>query len=459
MVRRASRDRACPSGDRRAKMSAPSRSHLRVRSSCPSLSSTLREARHDQGAARRSRTRPAESWPEGNWFMKVAPRLLLAMLALLGSAGCRTASTGPVASNRPPELRPRPTFDLDAFIAEHNENAERIRSLEARPSISVKIGPPGEVQGGGVDGRLALERPRNFKLELYHIRSTVADIGSNDDRFWFWFQNKKDKSVYVCDYADLSSTSLAVTYQPDWIAEALGLKTITPDEAAQVKTRPGPQPGTTALIFPATRSGSQSYSRIMLVSDQTRKVYDFRVFAADGKTMIAQATIKKYRESSGLGIGGIGRARPANLFHPREHHPRVETRTARPGCGAQGRQGQSVRRVPPHGAFRRADARRICPGQSGRGCPEQGIRGLDGRPGDHSRPRISPSPAAWPTAPDPGRCRGGQDVAEGGAGGDQECPAPAGPRPGRDWCPGSARPDEPRGETALATSPSPSMER
>ena len=236
--------------------------------------------------------------------MKVAPRLLLAMLALLGAAGCRTASTGSMATNRPPELRPRPTFDLDEFIAEHNENAERIRSLEARPSIGVKIGPPGEVQGGGVDGRLALERPRNFKLELYHIRSTVADIGSNDDRFWFWFQNKKDKSVYVCDYADLSSTSLAVTYQPDWIAESLGLKTITPDEAAQVKTRPGPQAGTTALIFPATRSGSQTYSRVMIVSDQSRKVNEFRVFAADGKTMIAQATIKKYRDLPVSGSAG-----------------------------------------------------------------------------------------------------------------------------------------------------------
>ena len=114
--------------------------------------------------------------------------------------------------------------------------------------------------------------------------------------------------MYVCDYADLSSTSLAVTYQPDWIAEALGLKTITPDEAAQVKTRPGPQPGTTALIFPATRAGSQTYSRIMIVSDQTRKVNDFRVFAPDGKTMIAQATIKKYRELPVSGSSGIGRA-------------------------------------------------------------------------------------------------------------------------------------------------------
>ena len=38
---------------------------------------------------------------------------------------------------------------------------------------------------------LAVERPRNFKLELSHSMSTIADIGSNDERFWFWFQNKQ----------------------------------------------------------------------------------------------------------------------------------------------------------------------------------------------------------------------------------------------------------------------------
>jgi hypothetical protein len=228
--------------------------------------------------------------------MKLAPRLLLALLALLGAAGCRTASTGSLAQRRPPEVRPQSTFDLQAFVADHNKNAQRIRSLEARPTIAAKIGPPGETQEGGLNGRLALERPRNFKLELSHLRSTVADIGSNDDRFWFWFQNKKDKSVYVCDYSELSSTSLAVTYQPDWIAEALGLKVISPDEAAQVKIRPGTQPGTTALTFPGTGSGGQSYSRTMIVSDLTRKVVEFRVYAPDGKTLISQATVKKYQD-------------------------------------------------------------------------------------------------------------------------------------------------------------------
>ncbi len=233
--------------------------------------------------------------------MKVAPRLLLAMLATLATlstAGCRTASMGSIAHNRPPEVRPRSTFDLEAFVAEHNQNAERIQSLEAKPAITATMGTRGDAMSGAVTGRLAVERPRNFKLELSQPMSTIADIGSNDERFWFWFKTRggKDKSVYYCDYTELSSTSLAVTYQPDWIVEAMGLKGITPDEAAQIKTRPGTQPGTTVLTFAPTNAGGQTYTRVMVVSDSTRKISEFRVISSDGKATIAQATIKKYRD-------------------------------------------------------------------------------------------------------------------------------------------------------------------
>jgi len=233
--------------------------------------------------------------------MKVAPRLpvaMLATLATLSAAGCRTASMGSIAHNRPPEVRPQAAFDLEEFVAEHNRNAERIQSLEAKPAITVTMGPRGDAKSGAVVGRLAVERPRNFKLELAHSMSTIADIGSNDERFWFWFQNRggKDKSVYYCDYSELSSTSLAVTYQPDWIVEAMGLQVITPDEAAQIKTRPGTQPGTTVLTFAPTKAGSQTYSRVMVVSDLSRKVNEFRVISSDGTATIAQATIKKYHD-------------------------------------------------------------------------------------------------------------------------------------------------------------------
>ena len=70
---------------------------------------------------------------------------------------------------------------------------------------------------------------------------------SNDERFWFWFQNRKDKSVYYCDYTELSSTSLAVTYQPDWIvggdgAERDHARRGGPDQGAPWATARNDQP-------------------------------------------------------------------------------------------------------------------------------------------------------------------------------------------------------------------------
>ena len=58
---------------------------------------------------------------------------------------------------------------------------------------------------------------------------------------------------------------LAVTYQPDWIIEALGLKPITPEEAAKIKVRRGDGAGRRALVFPPTKSGTETYTRMMIV--------------------------------------------------------------------------------------------------------------------------------------------------------------------------------------------------
>ena len=110
--------------------------------------------------------------------MKVAPRLLLAMLATLttlSAAGCRTASMGSIAHNRPPEVRPHSTFDLEGFVAEHNENAERIQSLEAKPAITVTMGPQGRCRERGCGrpsgrGAAAQFQARAFPLNVQYRR-------------------------------------------------------------------------------------------------------------------------------------------------------------------------------------------------------------------------------------------------------------------------------------------------
>jgi len=222
--------------------------------------------------------------------MKVAWRFLLAMMATLGLGGCRALSNGSLAP-KPPPLAER-TFDVDAFVAEHNRNVERIQSLEARPTIIL-----GGKFHGGADGKLAMERPRNFKLELLSFGSPKADIGSNDEEFWFWMQDDPEKSVNWCRYEDLESSSVPISYQPDWIIAALGLKAISAEEAAGIKVRTkGTEAGTTALVFPSTRNGGETYTREIIVWNKTRLIKEHRLYAGKASNIIAQAEVSKYEE-------------------------------------------------------------------------------------------------------------------------------------------------------------------
>ncbi len=209
--------------------------------------------------------------------MRTGRSFLLAIAATLSVSGCRAWNPGPLA---PAATTPRPlaenAFDVDRFVDEHNRNADLIQSLAAKPTMSV-VGN-GRAIARRVDGRLAMERPRNFKLVMLGPMHVVkADIGSNDDEFWFWV-NTDDAKLYWCKYEEIDSSPLAVTYQPDWIIAALGLKPITPEEAAGIKVSDGETPGTSNLVFPPTKSGGATYTRTVIVWNKNRRIKEHRIY-------------------------------------------------------------------------------------------------------------------------------------------------------------------------------------
>ena len=243
--------------------------------------------------------------------MKIARGILLAIAATLSASGCRAWNPGSLVPT------PRPlaetTFDKNDFVAEHNRNADRIQSLEAKMSIGVKS----KLMQTTADGRLALERPRNFKLELLSMGNVKADIGSNDEEFWFWVQND-EKKVYWCNYDEVESSSLAVTYQPDWIIEALGLKSISPEEAAKITKRTSDVPGTTALVFPSTRNGADTFTRMMIVWNHNRRIKHHRIYQGSvltSKNLLAQANVSRFAELD----ASTGETSDANKCYLPEH--------------------------------------------------------------------------------------------------------------------------------------------
>ncbi|MHB1556350.1 MAG: hypothetical protein ACYC61_02600 [Isosphaeraceae bacterium] len=221
--------------------------------------------------------------------MTVGRRTWLLTALVVGLTGCRAANTGSLAPRSRPSLAHK-SFDLDAFVAEHNRNAESIQSLQARSSITAN-----SRMSYGLDGQIAMERPRNFKLELTSFGNTKGDIGSNDEEFWFWFTNKDDRSIYWCKYADVPSSSLPVTYQPDWIIEAMGLQPISREEASQIRVHDGVEPGTSILTFPVVRDRGEPYSREMIVGNTDHRIRRLILFSERPKREpIAQATLGSY---------------------------------------------------------------------------------------------------------------------------------------------------------------------
>lgn len=238
--------------------------------------------------------------------MLAGRRIWLVLAVSCGLAGCRAADTGSLSSRARPGIGQK-SFDLDEFVAQHNRNAESIETLEARPSIDVTSG-----RKVAVDGRLAIERPRNFKLELSSFGIKKGDIGSNDEEFWYWVAMREQPYVFWCRYDEVQSSALPITYQPDWIIEALGLRVISREDAARVQVRPGIEPGTSVLTFPPVRDQGEPYSREMVVLNRERRIKKLMVFSEKPRTLIAEATPTAYQSLSTSG----GAATPGTCYLP-----------------------------------------------------------------------------------------------------------------------------------------------
>ena len=215
----------------------------------------------------------------------------LALLAMLASSGCRTGGLGNLAGPAP-QVAPRTTPEARRLLADHNRNAGRIETIDARPAMSVSVGG----RWGAVDGKLAMERPRNFKLDVEHASGKVADIGSNDGEFWFWTKDSKDKAVYFCNYDEDGGCPLAGGLQPDWITEALGVRVIPDEEMDEITVTRPKEPDTLVLTHRPTRTAAgEAVTRVTILSESTRRVKEYRLLTGDQKTILAKAVIKGYQ--------------------------------------------------------------------------------------------------------------------------------------------------------------------
>lgn len=151
--------------------------------------------------------------------------LMLAVLLAGGGAQClptrwQGTPAGPVA----PRLLPdNPT--LDQVIGVVNTNTQNVHTYWTNNArISVAGLPP-------LRADIALERPRRFRLRADTVLTGLeADLGSNDEQFWFWARRSQPPALYFCSHERFAVSPIRqiLPVDPRWIVEALGLTTFDP---------------------------------------------------------------------------------------------------------------------------------------------------------------------------------------------------------------------------------------
>lgn len=177
----------------------------------------------------------------------------ITVLMLSVMPGCRTLNlTNPSRVDAPGSAQKRLSPAATELVQKWSDNAAKIQTLKAQPTVKLTAVDGRRRFTGGVSGRLAMERPRNFKLDLSTNFGQVADIGSNQEMIWFWVKDATE-GVYVARYTDEGNPSARLNIDPQWVLEAMGLAELSPEQIARLDIRR--EPTTRHLIFTERRNG------------------------------------------------------------------------------------------------------------------------------------------------------------------------------------------------------------
>jgi len=222
------------------------------------------------------------------------PVCLLFATSLL-ALGCGTL-------NRNNDVAPRaanaPVPTADQLVAHLNQNARNIQSLEFyQVSIDVKQG----IQQFGVDGNLAYQKPRNFRMMASALGATEADVGSNDKEFWFWLKRADPPALLHCSYEDFPQCrSLNLPFHPDWIAEALCVNEL--GAASQYQVRPAGK--VLELRSQTSTPQGQPLEKVIRVAQSgpnTGRIVGYQLKTPQGQE-VWSAEIQEYRNVRGYTV-------------------------------------------------------------------------------------------------------------------------------------------------------------
>jgi hypothetical protein len=166
-------------------------------------------------------------------------RAIVAGLALglfLVVVGCTPTQQNFINKGNRPPVPPPKAPEPAALVRYLNDNAKLISGLQSQVDMDCKQ----DRQSVSLSGTVNASWPRDFRLRGRAFGQPAVDVGSNNNEFWFWVNDKNMPYVYHCSYADLARgpVDLPFPFQPDMIMAALGMSQSDPNKQYQLRESP-----------------------------------------------------------------------------------------------------------------------------------------------------------------------------------------------------------------------------
>ena len=146
---------------------------------------------------------------------------------------------------------------------------------------------------------IAVQAPRNLRILVSKPGGGQAvDLGSNDERFWFWTYERPE--LVTCRHDDtkiaMQHLRLPVQVDPEWLMEVFGVTPIQGND--YVLDRPSDTEPILDLVSVRSGPSGGELEKIIRVNACTGRIESHILRKFDG-TVIAKAFLGDYRELSG----------------------------------------------------------------------------------------------------------------------------------------------------------------
>lgn len=149
-------------------------------------------------------------------------------------------------------------------------------------------------KSGKLNGFMAFEKDKNFRMIQNSIFGKEIDIGSNNIYFWFWSKRMKPSILYYSQHENIMKSGLRTPFNPLWIMEIVGLKNIHHENAAVIQLD-----NFWAIVEERMSTEQKLVTKVILIDPAKRASVGHYIYNKDGQ-IIVSAEIKEYYDIDGL---------------------------------------------------------------------------------------------------------------------------------------------------------------